>query len=255
MTSPKMDLFFVRNRSPKAGERESPDQWLDRVLEIQPGEERGFFVNSKEVVIQDNWGRIISKNLSSTRRDVLLGEYQRRSGMLAPNGWEKDDGAIVILRNGSHFFLSYKDALHPNERCRGRLCFVGGALEENEPPQIGILRELYEEIREPKTVDLIASHMVNLGTLKLPSIQWDGSYRCHVFLSTLDDVAARDWVHQRTLLEGFPIKLSCEEMKKFIQQEELSSGSKFVASHHRVARLALNFETIEHGVSRWPNFD
>lgn len=243
MVTPVTNWLSVSNRSRKAGDRESPDQWFDRVLDLDPGEERAFWVKPNEVLVQDAWGRISTKNLPAPRREVLLSEHQRRCGGLPPNDWQRDDGAIVILRNNSEFFMSYKDDLHPNEKCRGRLCFLGGAIEENEPPQVAIFRELYEEVRDPKTVDLIAFHMVHLGMLTLPSVQWEGTYRCHVFMSELDDVAARDWVHTRTLLEGLPIRITSEEMKKFMDREVLNSGECFVASHHKAAMLALELVT------------
>jgi len=147
-------------------------------------------------------------------------------------------GVVITDTTNERFLLSIKDQQHPNEKCRGRLSLISGGVESCEGPAQAVCRELYEEASSTRIATLIASRLVAMPHVVLPSVQWDGEYGLFYYSAVIEndvfDLLHELWERGLTLNEGVPAVLTREELIREIHREWEHSGISFVASHHKI---------------------
>jgi len=213
-------------------EKEPENAWVYRVLGLD------IDAQSVDVVVEELGVRITQDGVS---RMVSLNKH-RRAALMA---WQQKDAAVGVVIGGPQgFLMQRKDDKHPNPKCRGLLCLFSGSANMGEDPFHTVVRELYEEIRDPEVVDEIAELMKPSGHGELPSVQWKDNYWFVWFSATTDDPDQFErWKDsmfgEPGLGESDPALVTHEELRALIAAEDAEPGKHFVSSHHVVLGSVL----------------
>ena len=217
--------------------KEPENLWVFRVLGIEP--EEGWNIELH--------GNVVFLTALGKEKIIPIPIYRAYALSAWMNQAEDnpENGVSLVIEGPQGFLMHRKDDKHPNPKCRERLCLFSGSLKFNEKPLDGILRELYEEIRDVKAADKIAALMKYHGSLLLSSMQWNGTYTCHWFhTKTAQTVRFETWKQSMLgnpgLGESNPAFVTRSELSELITEERCNPGKHFVSSHHEMLARALN---------------
>jgi hypothetical protein len=139
----------------KAHSREAEDLWLLRMLDLASDSsvEIVDVVQSGVYFRQNGHPRKWFVNLGVLRLMAVRVAYRNRtSNHPAREGYTEH---MVILGPDGTLLCQCKDDLHPNRLFRGKLGLFGGGACLGESRLETIVREMYEEVRDPRVVDSI----------------------------------------------------------------------------------------------------
>ncbi|HBK34505.1 TPA: hypothetical protein DDZ01_00680 [Candidatus Uhrbacteria bacterium] len=138
---------------------------------------------------------------------------------------------VVTNAEGNEFLLQKKDDKHPIPLYRLRYCPFGGSYLENEKPITGMIRELYEEICDPRIVDELCFSMRCQDELQLWTPQFELNYPCLWWVVKAESQkqfnAWRTAFFNNGLGEATPAHLTANELLTLEQQEKDNPGSCF----------------------------
>lgn len=152
-------------------------------------------------------------------------------------------GAVLLITNasGSKFLMQQKDETHPIVPCRKKFSLFGGSLEGGETPHEALVRELTEEILEPRFVSWAADRMDYWKKFSLIGNQYPGQFPCHVFVLVFSgkvfDHFAERCLQPGVVVEGRAVAKTKEELMALF-----SDTNNFIASMDRVLRSWIDEE-------------
>ena len=140
------------------------------------------------------------------------------------------------------FILQRKDNKHPRENCRERLALLGGGLPDGVDAKSELIRELFEEVRDPKIADQLASRLHKMETLTIPFC--DKNFTVEWFIaSAVSQWQFDEWASSllapQGLCEALPAFLTRDLLMRFVLLEEEDPGSFFFAGTHHIWRKLI----------------
>ncbi|MCX6715050.1 MAG: NUDIX hydrolase [Candidatus Uhrbacteria bacterium] len=228
----------------KPHEKEPPNKWVFRVLDLDPDDHSGLELRSENGTL---YYGVQGTELENCAR--LNAEVETR---LALESWMEfgtnpDDhtrAVSIIIHNEdeSGFLLQRKDLKHPTPSCRGRYSLFGGSPHVGENILHAAYRELLEEIVSYQDLDL--RNLKHLEDLTLDSVQWPGTYTCSVFslpvpFKTFQQLVACTAFHE-LVSESVGVVITRDEFESILLPQEIEEpGRHFVASHHHAINRIL----------------
>lgn len=233
----------------KPHEKEPPNAWVFRVLDLDPDDQSGFELRSENGTLY--YGVPDTELINCARLET---EFETRlaieSWMQFGNSPDDHTRAVSIIihdKDTTGFLLQRKDLKHPTHSCRGRYSLFGGSPHVGENILHAAYRELLEEIREFEHLNLW--DVKHIKDLTLKSVQWPGTYTCSVFaLSVTHQLfhqLVTSIVFQGMVSESIGAVIARDEFKNILLPQEIEEpGRHFVASHH----LAIQYILTKTGV-------
>jgi len=244
----QMDLpILIESGEHKPWAKEPENAWVLRCLEINPSD-NGLWL----LVNLNNNGDSGNVELRSTNGANTRKFSIPPSRIIAIESWLKqlpddhDNGVVLVVIGPQGALMQRKDDKHPTEACRLRYSLFGGSCGQGETPTIGMMREIYEEIRDVELADELIQKMMACNSITLDSIQWEGTYKTAWFIVKTDNQSAfTRWQNSITgkpgLGESDPAFLQRDQLPNLISEEIENIGKHFVASHHVLLALSLCF--------------
>lgn len=250
-------ILHVVESPTKPYEKEPKERWLSRVCGVPFGMPFDIIANDHELQIRiDGDPKLTHVTVSTTAERVLRSWI--RSHTMSIIGTKRIDGGgagvVICDPHMRNVLLTRKDDKHPNPHFRLKLCFIGGSLEPDEIPIDGMLRELYEEVRDQRTADEIAIRALlrPLGTLGLTAKSRKGDsipYIQNAYLAMAADVDMYDRWRSALLNDGpmsgtseaTPVEVSRAELQRMVSEDHVTPGTHFMADLHLpIAKAILN---------------
>lgn len=218
--------------------RESEEEFLYRLLDPR---------NALDVRLTDLSSKSLTLSLGTNKyRETAIRAWIHAQA--SPNPHPNRDGAGIVLVHPVHsrFLLTCKDDRHPIADFQNKLSILGGSMEAEETIEEGAIRELYEEVRDVRVADSIASAMKFFARFELEAYIAGEvhPYPFHVFVATAPTVAEfHRWEESlmvgQGLAEANPLALSITELQKLLAEEQAQPGRHFLAAHDKVFRALL----------------
>jgi len=227
----------------KSHEKEPPNAWVFRVLDLDPTDCAGLELRSEQ-------NRLYCGALETALVNCMVLDEVSQEVRLAVESWMKfgnapDDHAravtiVICNEDRSAMLLQRKDLKHPNTECQGKYSLFGGSPHVGEDVLPAAYRELLEEIRHHEVAKCLHG-LKHIDDLTLYSIQWPETYVCSIFVLSLPndlfDRFVKSVAYQGDTAESVGVILTRHEFLDVLWfQEALNPGRNFVASHHIVIK-------------------
>ncbi len=248
-------ILHVVESPTKPHEKEPKERWLSRVCGVPFGTPFDLTADDHGLQVRIDGDPKPTHVVVSTTAERAIRSWIRSQATTVA-GTKRIDGAGIIIcaPHMRNVLLARKDDKHPNPHFRLKLCFIGGSLEPNETPIDGMLRELYEEVRDQRTADEIATCALlhPLGTLGLTAKSRKGDsvpYVQNAYLAMAADVDMYDRWRDAFLNDGpmsgtseaTPVEVSRTELQRLVSEDLAAPGTHFMADLHMpLAKAILN---------------
>ncbi len=235
----------------KPHEKEPPNAWLFRVLELDPLKQSGLELRSADGCLYYGEKDRVNHDyvrLRGVEEEVRLAVESWMKFGLNPDDLNRAVSIVICNEDRTAFLLQRKDEKHPNEACRGRYSLFGGSPHVDERSRMAAYRELLEEIRFAELRRKLIL-LDRVGELTLPSVQWSGQYLCEISILALPNASFMRFVEsiafQDDIAESIGAVITRKEFEQILLPQEVANpGRHFLASHHEAIRVVLEGRLI-----------
>ena len=126
----------------------------------------------------------------------------------------KGAAAIIYNQETGEFYFELKPHSYPIKEARGKLALVGGHVEHGESSLEALMREIGEEVVEPKAQKILKDKLTQLGTYYHTIVEFVDGVRIETDVYLINVDSDKDWttVKNSALTEGLKQVLKYDEI-------------------------------------------